>query len=486
MPLTGKTGIGETDLRIEERHLAEAVAASDLFPRAIKRSIHIRQAIDCNGFCCLIGFSVVLRQYTRFQRRTVGEIVGTRSTKRISAASLPKLSKTPGYHHDGGGLYLQVMASGSRSWIFRYMLNKRPREMGLGSADNWDLTTIRQRVVELRQQLDLGIDPIEQRNDAQRKAATAEALRKTFKQCVEEYHLLHAGAWKNVKHASQWTNTLVTYAYPTFGEWPIDAVTDVQVVTALTPIWTSKHETATRVLQRVRMVMTWAAAKKYRPAVPAEMWDSVRASLPKVDRGTEHHRACPYTLAGSLLLRIQSSESTAMVKLAFTFTVLTAARSGETRGARWEEIDLQNRVWTIPAERMKAGRIHRVPLSDPAVAVLQRAKEEAPDTDLVFPAPRGSAYSDMVFTQLLRRMAADCTMHGFRSTFRDWSAETTQHQRAVCEAALAHAVEDKTEAAYLRGDLFVKRRALMADWAAYLASTADTKWPVLKKVALSD
>lgn len=344
--------------------------------------------------------------------------------------------------------------------------------MGLGSADHWDLTMVRESVVDLRRMLDKGIDPIEQRKQELRKSEQATKLRRTFQQCVEEYHELHSVLWKNAKHASQWTNTLKTYAYPLFGNWPVDEVTEVEIVAALTPIWNEKHETATRVLHRIRAVLVWACAKKYRTSVPAGFWDTVAASLPRLERGTVHHAACAYPKAGGLLVAVRNSTASDMVKLAFFFTVLTAARSGETRGAVWNEIDAENSVWTIPKERMKAGRLHRVPLSATATELLKRAKSLRGDSDLIFPAPKGRPFSDMVFTQLLRRLEAGCTMHGFRSTFRDWAAEQTHYPREVCEAALAHAVEDKTEAAYLRSDFFIKRRALMDDWAAYLESAA--------------
>ena len=352
--------------------------------------------------------------------------------------------------------------------MFRFMLNKRAREMSLGSAKTLDLTTARGKAAEARALLEEGIDPIERRQQAKRRLVADTAQRRTFKQCVEEYHALHAGSWKNAKHAAQWTNTLKTYAYPHFGDWPVSEVTDTQVVASLRPIWEKKHETATRVFQRIRMVLVWACAKKYRPALPDGTWETVVASLPKMERGTVHHAACPYSKAGALLLAVRDSAASDLVKLGFVFTVLTAARSGEVRGATWSEIEWENAVWTIPESRMKAGRVHRVPLSKAALEVLKHARRLAGESDLVFPAPKGRSFSDMVFTQLLRRLGFEYTMHGFRSTFRDWAAELTHYPREVCEAALAHVVENKTEAAYMRSDFFAKRRGLMSEWAAYL------------------
>lgn len=397
----------------------------------------------------------------------------SRDKKRISAVSLPKLYRTPGYHHDGGGLYLQVTPSGGRSWVFRYMLHKRSREMGLGSADHWDLTSVRQRADELRRMLDQGIDPIDQRNAERREAERRLAAARTFKQCAEEFHKNNEAGWKNVKHAAQFMSTLQTYAYPVFGSWPVSDIAEGDVLKAILPIWSTKHETATRVLQRIRKVLTWATVARYREPLRPDFWDHVHGKLPAVDVEEKHHEACPYEGAGALLQRVLQSNASDVVKLAFMFTVLTAARSGETRGATWDEIKLDKKVWEVPKERMKAGREHNVPLSDAAVAVLQRARELTDSKTLVFPSPRGVKLSDMAFTQLLRRLEAGCTMHGFRSTFRDWAADKTDYAPQTCEAALAHVNEDKVEGAYLRSNLFEKRRGLMADWAAFLESSAQ-------------
>ncbi len=401
-------------------------------------------------------------------------MVTSRATKRITAAGLPKLYKTPGYHHDGGGLYLQVTANGGKSWVFRYMLNKRAREMGLGSVDLWDLTTVRNRVLELRRLLHEGLDPIAERDRERRQRQQAVAMVRTFSECAEEYHRLNESKWKNAKHASQFINTLKDYAYPTFGKWPVSEIGAHDVVRALKPIWETKSETASRVLQRIRAVLVWSAVRKHRAPLPDGFWDEVTTDLPhRSKRKAEHHPACPYKKAGALMVAVRDSTASDIVKLAFFFAVLTAARSGEARGALWKEIDLDQAVWKLPAERMKAGRPHTIPLSPTAVAALKQAKERSPKSDLVFPSPTGRVLSDMVFTQLLRRLKADCTMHGFRSTFRDWAAEQTNFPREVCEAALAHASGDKAEAAYLRSEHLQKRRALMEEWATYLESGAS-------------
>ncbi len=397
-----------------------------------------------------------------------------RSTKRITAASLPRLFKTPGYHCDGGGLYLQVTSSGARSWIFRFMLNRRAREMGLGSAVLVDLPSARARVHELRQLLTQGVDPIEHRDQLRLAALQPPTKQPTFEECAADYLKKRAGKWTNEKHKSQWESTLKTYAYPAFGRQEVGTVTEGEIIKAIKPIWLSKHETATRVLSRIRLVLTWAAASKRRPPLPNGLWEAVAAAMPDWKGKPKHHAACPYDDAGKLLVKVRDSSASSTVKLAFVFTVLTAARSGETRGAVWSEVDLKKAVWTIPAERMKAGAEHRVPLCSAAISILEAAKEQAGGkaSGLIFKAPKGGQFSDMVFTQLLRRLDQPYTMHGFRSTFRDWSADKTHYPREVCEAALAHTVENKVEAAYRRSDLFAKRQELMDDWATFLETSA--------------
>ena len=400
--------------------------------------------------------------------------MGNRTTKRIAASSLPRLYKTPGYHCDGGGLYLQVTATGARSWIFRFMMNKRAREMGLGAVESCDLASARAKVADLRGVLANGIDPIEQREQARRQQVADISARNTFDECVEDYLDRQDGAWKNAKHAAQWKNTLATYASPFFGKWPVADITATQVIAAIEPIWLTKHETATRVLQRIRLVLIWSATQNRRPPLPDGMWDGVASAMKFWPGKAEHHAACPYPQAGSLVAAVLVSTASDIVKLGFVFTVLTAARSGETRGAVWSEIDFERAVWTIPAERMKAGAEHRVPLCDAAVQVLRAAEKLKGTTDLVFPTLKNRPFSDMVFTQLLRRLKFPYTMHGFRSTFRDWAAEQTNYPRDTCEAALAHKVESKVEAAYRRSDLVEKRRPLMTEWAAYLEQTANS------------
>lgn len=394
-----------------------------------------------------------------------------------------KAKKGPGYFADGDGLYLQVTKAGSKSWILRYMLSGRPREMGLGSLTDWTLAEAREAARKARQLLAAGIDPIEAREKERVHARQEAAQMRTFEQCAQEYHRTHKGTWKNAKHADQWINTLTSYAFPVFGDRDVSLIGKADILKVLEPIWTAKTETATRVRQRIKAVLDWAAARDYRKGHDPHLWDQVTRALPnsKDLKKATHFEACPYSEAYSALQSINDSTAGEMVKLALAFTVLTAARSGEVRGARWCEIDWQEKRWVIPAERMKAGREHRVPLSTAALKILEwldarrtpQEREQAKD-GLIFPSDKGKPLSDMTLTMLLRRLNHTFTVHGFRSTFRDWAAEKTAFPREVCEAALAHVSgKDATEAAYFRSDLFEKRRQLMEAWGIYCC-TAPT------------
>jgi integrase len=396
--------------------------------------------------------------------------VGKRIRIPLSAVGV-NAKKDPGYYADGNGLYLQVTASGAKSWVLRFSLNKRAREMGLGSTAEYSLAEARARAKEYRQLLDQGIDPIEHRKAEREKRLAATATRRTFEECAVEYHALHANGWKNAKHAGQWLNTLSTYAYPEFGSKDISAVNKADILRALGPIWTTKPETASRVRQRIRAVLDWAAARDYRRNHDPHLWDQLARSLPKTKdvKKAQHFAACPFAAIYDTLQSIKDSGAGTTVKHALEFLVLTAARSGEVRGARWSEIDFEGKRWVIPGDRMKAGKEHRVPLSPRAIEILKA--QEGNGTELVFASDKGKPYSDMTFTMALRRLEHTFTVHGFRSTFRDWAAEQTAFPREVCEAALAHVSgKDATEAAYFRSDLFEKRRQLMEAWATYCAT----------------
>ena len=411
-------------------------------------------------------------------------------------AAVKSRNKPPGYYLDGHGLYLQVAIGGSRSWILRYTLRKKTREMGLGSTDDFGLAEARLRAQRARQLIAEGIDPIDHRN---KQSEVSESLRmaaeiateraKTFKECAIEFHEANADEWKNIKHGDQWKNTLRDYAFPTFGDVPMSEVTKAQIVKALSPIWKTKAETASRVLQRIRTVFNYAAAKDYTKGMDAEFWQQTRMSLGSNERArkVEHHSSCPYPLVGALLAAVRDGPSSESVRLAFEFTILTAARSGETRGALWSEIDKVSRSWTIPGERMKAGKSHKVPLSVQAFAVVERAASlresgaQQIESDLVFPNRNGLPFSDMVFLKLLRDMEFPYTMHGFRASFRTWATEATEYPHEMLELALAHSVGDETVRAYMRSSMVEKRRHLMEDWATYIEQS-DKSESALERV----
>ncbi|WP_454914146.1 tyrosine-type recombinase/integrase [Variovorax gossypii] len=398
----------------------------------------------------------------------------------LTDSAVRSKNKEPGYYLDGNGLYLQVSKAGSRSWIFRYTLQGKAREMGLGSLDTFGLAQARERAQRARQLLADGIDPIDKRNEEHKTIAahrTAERARlKVFEDCAREYHEASADQWKNAKHAAQWINTLTQYVFPKFGQMPVGEVDKAEILSVLTPIWKSKAETASRLFQRIRTVINFAAARDYTSGKDAEFWEQVKIALGPNERArkVEHHNSCPYPLVGSVLKEVSAGPSSAIVKLALEFTVLTAARSGETRGALWSEIDHDGRCWNIPEERMKAERRHSVPLSARVAQILQEAKQlrdaglVSSESGLIFPNTRGLPLSDMVFTQLLRRMRLEYTMHGFRASFRTWGSEQTRYEHEMLEFALAHSVGDQTVRAYMRTDMLEKRRQLMEDWSAFV------------------
>lgn len=409
----------------------------------------------------------------------------------LSDPAVNSKKKRPGYYLDGHGLYLQVAPGGSRSWIFRYARNKKAHEMGLGSLDVFGLSQARERAKLCRQQIAEGWDPMERRDTerAQRDAlaATQKAQSKTFTACAEEYHLTNADSWKNSKHAAQWINTLRSYAIPKFGSLPINDLTKQHIVDALRPLWKTKAETASRVLQRIRLTINFSAAKDYCSGKDVEFWEQVKLALGSNERAriVEHHSACPHKMVGSLLVAVNQGPSSDIVKLALWFIVLTASRSGEVRGAVWSEIDEDGKNWIIPPERMKAERTHQVPLSKEALEVLRRAKQLFPPASpesQIFPSSRGKMLSDMVFTQLLRRMKIPYTVHGFRASFRTWGSEATDYAHEMLEFALAHSVGDQTVRAYARSSMVEKRRKLMQDWANYLHETSELELQTANKL----
>jgi integrase len=357
-------------------------------------------------------------------------------------------------------LYLRVDPSGAKSWVFRYAIAGRQRDLGLGSAADFTLAEARDRALAARKLVADGQDPIEAKEAKRRAAAVASATAMTFQACAEAYIAAHRAGWKNPKHAAQWPSTLSTYVYPIFGSLPVAAIDTGLVMKAIEPIWTEKPETASRVRGRIESVLDWAAAREYRQGEnPARWRGHLENLLPKKSkvRRVEHHAALPYPEIADFMAELRSKDGIAADAL--EFAILTAARTGEVIGATWAEFDLEHRLWSVPGERMKAGREHRVPLSEAAMAVLAALKREG---DRVFPV------SNMAMNMLLRRMGKNgLTVHGFRSTFSDWAAERTNFPSEVRELALAHAVGNKVEAAYRRGDLFGKRRELAEAWAHY-------------------
>ncbi len=364
----------------------------------------------------------------------------------------------PGKHIDGRGLMLVVKASGARSWVLRYQLAGRRRDLGLGPYPEVTLADARRLALEARRLIAEGRDPLVEK----KKRRTL-----TFVEAAEALIASKASGWRNAKHAAQWRSTLGAYAIPQLGPLAVDAIETEDVLSVLRPIWTEKPETASRVRQRIEAVLDYAAATGARTGDnPARWRGHLDHLLPKPTkvRAVQHFVALDWRKIAGFMAALKARDGVAAQALAFL--ILTAARSGEVRLARWSEIDLDNGVWTIPAERMKAGKEHRVPLSPPARALLgpPGAREK-----LIFQSPQkpGRPLSDMTLTALLRRMLeAPVTVHGFRSTFRDWAGEDSTFPREVIEAALAHRLKDKAEAAYARGDLFTKRRALMDAWAA--------------------
>ena len=398
-----------------------------------------------------------------------------RTIGKLTALAVDK-AKRRGYYGDGGGLYLQVTTSGAKSWVFRYKDAGRQHEMGLGPLHTIGLADAREKARECRRARIEGIDPIEARRTARRSAKLEAAKAVTFKQCAENYIASHKAGWRNPKHAAQWPSTLAAYVYPVFGGLPVQAIDVGLVMKAVEPIWTEKPETASRVRGRIESVLDWATARGYRQGEnPARWRGHLENLLPKKTkvRRVEHHAALPYDELPEFIAELRRQEVTSAKAL--EFAILTVARTGEVIGARWSEIDLDRRLWVIPAERMKAGKEHRVPLSERSGSILE-AMQEIREGDHVFPGGKTRRpLSNMAFLMLLRRLGrGDLTAHGFRSTFSDWCSERTNFPAEVREMALAHAVSEKVQAAYRRGDLFQKRRQLMEAWARFCAVLTTT------------
>jgi integrase len=382
----------------------------------------------------------------------------------------------PGSYTDGLGLMLVVQETGSAQWQFRFRFGGKRRDMGLGPARGLDAVSLaetRQHAAEARALVRAGVDPVQTRRAAKAggKEADEEELVITFAKAAAVYLDTHEAGWKNAKHRAQWRMTLTEYAGPKLGDLPVAEITTTDVLAVLQPLWTKVPETATRLRARIEAVLDLARVKGWRTAENPARWrghlDKLLIARSKI-RPIRHHAALPWGELPRFLVELRRREGGAA--RALEFGILTAARTGEVLGARWSEIDLIASVWTVPAERMKVRREHRVPLADSAVDLLRTMLPLCDgSSDFVFPG-RGERrpLSIMALGMMLRRIGrGDLTVHGFRSTFRDWAGETTAHPREVVEQALAHRTGDKVEQAYARGDLFTKRRRLMADWATY-------------------
>ncbi len=382
---------------------------------------------------------------------------------KLTATAVRAALGKPGRHSDGDGLILAVGARGNGSWMVRVQKDGKRRDIGLGAASKVSLSQARVRAAEARAQIEAGLDPVAQR----RKAAGIP----TFREVAAQVHAEHKKGWKNGKHQDQWIRTLEVYAFPTFGDRLVSEIDGPVVRDVLAEIWTEKPETARRVRQRIGAVLDWAYSKGHRES-EAPM-RSLSKGLPRQPKKTGHHAAMAFADVPAFLLRLRERESWG--RLALEAAILTAARSGEIRGALWSEVNLEKALWTVPAERMKAGREHVVPLSPAALRTFQRAHElRTEGWPFVFHgAKRDRSMSDMTLIKVLRDMGESVTAHGFRSSFRDWVSEETQFSGDLAEAALAHAIPNKVEAAYRRGNLLEKRRGLMESWSRYCQRQAS-------------
>jgi len=387
-----------------------------------------------------------------------------KQTKEMTALTAKRLVE-PGKYPVGTipGLYLWVRESGSKNWVLRITVRSKRKDIGLGGYPAVGLADAVRLARAMRMDATEGGDPL-----AERRASKKTAM--TFRQAADEYIKLHRPSWKNAKHAQQWVNTLETYVHTTLGNVPVEAIDTEHVLEILTPFWTTKNETMVRVRNRIELVLSWAMATGHRERGlnPAAWRGHLDHALPRPSRvnGRKHHAAMPWTELPEFMNKLKLVEGSSARCL--EFTILTASRSGEARGATWDEFDLDRSVWNIPAERMKAGRPHRVPLAEDVVELLKSLPRVEGEALVFWSKKRDTPLSDMSLTMLLRRHAPGFTAHGFRSTFRDWAAESTTYPNEVCEMALAHAVGDAVESAYRRGDLFNKRVALMQDWAYFV------------------
>ncbi len=387
---------------------------------------------------------------------------GRHPDRALSATRVRGLTE-PGRYADGNGLYLVVDPSGAKRWMLRTVVHGRRRDMGLGGLQLVSLAEAREAAAQYRKLARSGGDPLAEKRKAQIAVPT-------FREAARTVHAEHRAAWRNEKHAAQWLQSLTQYAFPHLGDRRVDLIDTPDVLKVLSPVWLTKPETARRLKQRIGTILDWAKARRFREG--ENPIDGVSKALPKQPDRKNHFAALPYSDVPQFIKSLRASETGEPTRLAFEFLILTAARTGEVLNAAWDEIDFDSSTWTVPAGRMKANQEHRVPLSLRCIDILRRAREINAEGEFVFPGRSlDKPMSNMVFLMALRRLGSPITAHGFRSAFRDWAAERTNFPREVCELALAHSIGNKVEAAYRRGDLFEKRRELMATWAAF-ATTA--------------
>ena len=379
--------------------------------------------------------------------------------------------KEPGLWAVGGvaGLYLHVNARGARSWILRVVVGDKRRDMGLGGYPDIGVTDARQKAREARLKIEQGVDPILLRKQAKSELMALQATDKTFEQAAGEYIKIHADSWSNDKHRKQWESTLAAYAFPVVGKLSLRHIRQEHILKILEPIWTTKTETATRVRGRMESILDWAKVKGLRSGENPAAWKGhLDHMLPAPTRlkKIEHLTAVPVREMPGFMVKLR--QAAGIAAQALEFLILTAARSGEVRGITWEEVSLDDALWIVPAERMKMKKEHRVPLSNRAVDIL-KSQPRIDGNPLVFPAPRGSQMSDATMSAVLKRMNVDATVHGFRSSFRDWCGDYTNYPRDLAEQCLAHGADDPVEAAYRRGDALERRREIMNEWSKFIA-----------------
>jgi integrase len=402
--------------------------------------------------------------------------VGRQMARKVEQLSTAKVKHAkPGLHHDGGGLYLQVTTGKDRainkSWLFRFKLNGRERWMGLGPLGTIGLGEARAAAAVARQRVLAGDDPIDVR-DAKRSQSASAGATMTFERCAVAYMAAHEKSWRSAVHRRQWMQSLRDYVYPPIGKTPVDQINTEAVLRVLQPIWHDKPETANRVRSRIELVLDYAKGREWRGGENPARWrghlKQLLAKRQKVER--EHHEAMPYSALPGFLVRLREIE--AVRARGLEFAILTAARAGEVIGATWSEIDLDHAVWTIPAGRMKGGKAHRVPLGARAIEIVEEARGLGLDPFLVFPNSKGRRMDTGSLLRTAKALGANVTTHGFRATFKTWANETTSYPNDAIEISLAHAVGNKVEQAYQRGDLLERRRQLMNAWAGHCASPA--------------